>query len=461
MDNLLTIKKIVEICQGELFSGDENLECISFTKDTRTLREGDVYIGIKGEKFDGNAFYQDAFSKGASAAILEKNSFDRKYDGDRAIVLVEDSIEALRLLGMFKRDNTPAHFVGVTGSVGKTSTRDLIYSVVSESFKSLKTEGNFNNNIGLPLTLLRLQDEEAAVIEMGMNALGEIDYLSRITRPEIAVITNVGTAHIGELGSRENILKAKLEIINGLVPDGKLVIDNDNDMLHSFYLKNKKNVVTVGIENESDFMATDINMFTDRIEFDIQYSGNKYPIVCPVPNKVFVYNCLIAFAIGTILDIDVQKIKTGISSFKLTNNRSEIFKTNTGLTVIDDAYNANADSMKAGVETLKNVAADRKIAILGSMLELGDFSEGLHREVGKAVAANEIDLLLTVGEEAKSIGKGAIENGMPESNIFSFETNEQVKYFLRDRLDSSDTILVKASHSLHFNEIIDFLKEEF
>lgn len=460
MSEYLTVKKIVEVCDGKLLCGNLNAVCKSFTKDTRELKPGDVYIGIKGVKFDGNKFYEDAFNKGAEACVLERESYDGKYKGDKTIVLVDDAIKALKCLGEYKRETTSAKIVGVTGSVGKTSTRDMIYSVVSQEFKSLKTEGNFNNNIGLPLTMMRLFDEEVGVIEMGMNHLGEIDYLSKIAKPHIGVITNIGTAHIGELGSRENILKAKLEILNGLERDGKLIINNDNDMLHKFYLeKSDDRLVSIGIENKSDFMATDIEIKDNKVLFNIDYNGEKCPIECPVPNKVFVYNALIAFAVGTLLKIDVKMIQKGIENFKLTKNRLEIFKTKRGLTVINDAYNASIDSMESGLDTLKSISNGRKIAVLGSMLELGDFSEELHRKVGKMVVTHDVDILLTAGMDAKFIADEALKCGMRPENIYICDSNEQVIEYLKTIVKEKDTLLIKASNGLHFYEIVAALRD--
>lgn len=460
MKNTLTAKKIAEICHGIVFCGDGSVECTNFNKDTRTIKPNETYIGLKGLKFDGNLFYREAFSKGATCAILEKSSFDKNYDGDKTIILVDDSIEALRLLGKYKRETSDAVFVGVTGSVGKTSTRDMVYSVLKEEYKTLKTEGNYNNNVGLPLTLLRLKDESAAVIEMGMNSLGEIDYLSKIARPNIGIITNVGTAHIGELGSRENILKAKLEILNGMDERSKLIINNDNDLLHEYYLKNKKNIVTVGIDNESDFTAKNIVVGENRVDFDIIHGDSKYPSSCPIPNKVFVYNSLIAFAVGTLLNLNVENIIRGIENFELTKNRSQIHKTANGITIIDDVYNANVDSMKSGLDLLENLPSKRKIACLGSMLELGKFSKSLHTEVGRYAVKKKVDILVTVGEEAKYIATSAIEAGMNKDNVFSFEDNKSAIEKLKTILKLGDAVLLKASNSLHFKEIVEELKKE-
>ncbi len=460
--NALSVKKIVEIVGGKLYCGSEEVLCTTFTKDTRTIKAGDTYIGIKGEKFDGNLFYKDAFSKGAVCAILEQSSFvkDTSYTYEQPIVLVENSIFALKKLGEYKRENSVAHFVGVTGSVGKTSTRDMIYSVLKEEFQTLKTEGNYNNNIGLPLTLLRIQEEEAVVLEMGMNALGEIDYLSQIARPHISVITNVGTAHIGELGSRENILKAKLEICNGMDDDGVLVINNDNDLLHDYYLQHDKSIVTVGIENPSDYMATSILTFSDSSKFVIQHEKEEWEVVCPVPGRAFVYNSLVAFAVGRELGISPEKIIKGIENFTLTKNRLEAFKIKNDITIINDVYNASVDSMKSSLEITKNKEGGRKIAVLGDMLELGSFSKSLHEEVGRAVYENKMDLLVTVGNDAKSIASSAIRFGMPKKQVFVFSTNQEAISFLKENKKQGDVILLKASNGMHFMEIVNALREE-
>lgn len=455
----LTVKKIVEICEGELFCGEENLVCKTFSKDTREIKKEDTYIGIKGEKFDGNLLYKEAFSAGAIACILEKNSFQKEdFKDNKTIILVENTIEALKKLAVFKRENSHTYFVGVTGSVGKTSTRDMIFSALKENFSTLKTEGNYNNNIGLPLTLLRLQNEEVAVIEMGMNALGEIEYLSKITRPHISVITNVGTAHIGELGSRENILKAKLEIKLGMDKKGILVINNDNDLLHHYYEQNKDNIVTIGINNKSDFSAKDITLFEDHSEFTILYKNKATFINCPLPGTAFVYNSLVAFAVGTLLNVDSNLLKKGIENFELTKNRLEIFQMKEDITIINDTYNASVDSMKSSLEILKNKKGKRKIAILGSMLELGEFSKDLHEQVGNFVYENSIDVLLTIGKEAEYIAKKAESLGMKSQNIKIYQKNEEAISFLKENLKRQDVVLLKASNGMHLNEIVAFLK---
>lgn len=450
----LTVRDIVRVCDGNLIFGDMNYECANFCTDTRCLESGDVYIGLKGDKFDGSSFYEDALNKGASVCILEgvtiSDSICDKFS-DRSIIIVSDSLIALQKLAAFKRSKYDIPVIGVTGSVGKTSTKDIIASVVSKKYNVLKTIGNLNNHIGLPLTILGLKDHDALVVEMGMNNLGEISLLSRIARPTIAVITNVGTAHIGNLGSRENILKAKLEILDGLCDNGTLIVNNDNDLLHSWN-NEQYNVVRFGIDNESDFRAYNVNIGS-TISYDLNYGGNVVNILVPIVSKPFIYNSLAAVCVGNLLGISIDNIKDGILNFSLTKNRMEILNLD-GITVISDCYNANFDSMKASIESLSKMNG-RKIAVLGDMLELGDYSSDLHFNVGLEVLKNNIDVLITVGEQAKNIILGA--NGVKES--YSFDNNRDAILFIKSFISSGDVILVKASNGMHFIDIVNSLKE--
>ena len=459
----LSVKKIVELCNGNLICGNPDIVCCNLVKDTRNINKGDTFIGIKGDNYNGTEFYKDAISNGANCVILEKKYFKSEEMATVPIVLVDNTIEALKNISSYIRNQSKAIFIGVTGSVGKTSTRDIIYSVVKEKYTTLKTENNYNNNIGLPLTITKLNDEQAAVIEMGMNHLKEISYLSKITKPNIGVITNVGTAHIGELGSRENILKAKLEILDGMDCNGKLVINNDNDLLHEYYLKNKnQNIITIGINNDSDFVATDIETYENYSKFNILYKGKKVSIICNLPGKHFIYNSLIAFAVGKLLNVETKNIVEGIKNFELTANRLEIIELKNNIKIINGVYNASLDSMKSSLDILKQ-QKNRKIAVLGSMLELGYFSKELHEEVGNYVVKNNIDILITVGLEAKNIGNKALELGFNSKNLYCFENNLEAINILKEIIKNGDCILLKASNGLKFieilNEIINFCQK--
>lgn len=325
----IKVKDIVKMCAGKLIIGNQEEILENFKKDTREIELGDTYVGIKGKNFNGSEFYKKAFENGAKACILEGIDIDvetlQKYN-DKTILTVENSIEAMQKIAKYKREEYNIPVIGVTGSVGKTSTKDLIASVMSQKYKTLKTFGNYNNHIGVPLTILGLKDNTAAVIEMGMNHLGEISVLTNIAKPTMSVITNIGTSHIGELGSRENILKAKLEILEGMEENSQIIINNDNDMLHNWYLQNKdkKNIITFGIEEKSDIMAKDITSSDNGSKFRVNIDGKDYEVEINIGGKHFISNALCAICVGLQNNIEIEKIIKGIKEFKLTKRRMEI-----------------------------------------------------------------------------------------------------------------------------------------
>lgn len=456
----IKVKDIIKICNGKLVYGDENIICENFSKDTRFIEKNDVYIGIKGQNFDGNLFYEEALEKGASVCILQNVDIDvnklNKFQ-DIAVIKVENTIKALQQIAKYKRSLYNIPVIAITGSVGKTSTKDIVASVMSEKYNVLKTEGNLNNHIGLPLTILKLKEHNALVVEMGMSALGEIRVLTNIANPTMCVITNIGTSHIGELGSRENILKAKLEILEGMKQDGILVINNDNDLLHLWNEKNNNyKVKTYGIENKSDIIAENIVLDENGSLFNVTVNNNTYNVRVPVGGKHFVYNSLCAMCVGLENGIEIKDIIDGISKFELTKNRMDIQKNSKGITIINGSYNASYDSMKASIEYLASLNG-RKIAVLGDMLELGKFSKELHENVGEEVEKNNIDILVVCGKEAKNISRKAIELGMDKSKVFEFNELNDVVDYLKSMLKTDDVVLVKASNGMHFNKIVQDL----
>lgn len=454
----ITVEDILNICNGKLICGNKKDICENFCKDTRILQSGDVYVGIKGENFDGNTLYKQAIENGAKVCILQGIEVDEKYIKDKevSIILVDDTVKAIGKIANFKRNLYGKDFpvIAVTGSVGKTSTKDIIASVVSEKYKVLKTEGNMNNHIGLPFTILKLKDEEALVVEMGMNHFGEIDYLTSIAEPNIAVITNIGTSHIGNLGSRENILKAKLEILNSKNIKN-VVINNDNDLLHKWYEENKSKypIHTYGIENSSESIAKEISLMEQSSKFTAITDNEKYEITVPVGGEHFVYNALCALTVGRVLELSKKEIENGIKKFELTKKRMEISKIKDNVTIINDSYNASLDSMKAALKYLKDIEGKRKIAVLGDMLELGSYAEDLHRKVGEEFNKNNIDVLVTVGELSKNIN-----NVVNTKENYHFENNKKAEEFLNKELKQGDIALFKASNGMKFFEIIEKLK---
>ena len=442
---MIYVRDIVRICNGKLISGNGNIKCTSFVRDSREVKKDDVYVGIKGETFNGNEFYKDAIKKGAKVCILDDETIlDGKY-GKAAIVLVDDTIKAIQELAKYKRSLYKIPVIAVTGSVGKTSVKDMIYKVVSSEYKTLCTSGNMNNHIGLPLTILGLDDHEVMIVEMGMNHMGEIHTLSNIAKPTIAVITNIGTAHIGNLGSRENILKAKMEITDGL-NNGALIIDNDNDMLRTVKYDN---LITIGIDNESDYMAKEIedNIFSTNF-----YIDNNY-VTIPVGSRAFIYNALFAYAVGKKLGISDDKIIKALEDFKLSPHRLELIR-HKDYTIIDDTYNASLDSVNNALALLSKVYG-RKVFIFGDILELDNYAEDIHKDIGKSVIDNKIDVLITVGTNAYYTYSLVYDSGIES---YHFDYNEEMMKEIDRIIDIGDTILVNGSHGMNLIEVVEHLK---
>lgn len=464
------VKDVIKLSNGKILFGNVDDILGNFKKDTREIEVGDTYIGFKGEHYDGNLMYENALKNGAKVCILRENSVKDIVDVERikqeyknsTIIMVEDTIKALQEIATYKRSLYDIPVIGVTGSVGKTSTKDIIASVLSKKYNVLKTQGNYNNQIGLPFTILGLKDHDAMVIEMGMNQKGEISNLTNIAKPTVAVITNVGTAHIGNLGSRENILGAKLEILDGLKENGILVINNDNDMLHEWNKKRIEKdfkVLTFGMENKSDVMPYDIVLGENGSTYKIDIDGDTYNVNVAVGGNHFVLNSLCAIAIGRLFDIKMKDILDGIANFELTKRRMQVEKNKQGITIINDCYNANYDSMKAAIEYLGKINANSKIAVLGDMLELGEFSKTLHEKVGEEVARNNIDILITVGEESKKIADKANEGGLQREKIHVCADNNEAIKIIKKIAKKGDAILLKASNGLNFQEIFNEICE--
>lgn len=440
---MIYVKDIIEICHGRLICGNEDTPCINFTNDTRTLNEGNVFVGIKGDTFNGNKFYQEAIKKGASVCILDDDSvIDNK---DNTIILVDDSVKALQELAKYKRSLYDIPVIAITGSVGKTSVKDMVYAVVNSKYNTLSTKGNKNNHIGVPLTILSLNDHQALVVEMGMNHLGEIHILSDIAKPTMAIITNVGTAHIGNLGSRENILKAKMEIIDGM-NKGTLIINNDNDMLRTVKYDN---LVTIGVDNNSDYMAKDIK---DNI-FSSEFNIGSERIKLPIGSRAFIYNALFAYAVGKKLGIDEESIVNALENFKLTPHRLELTELKR-YRIIDDTYNASLDSVNNALEMLGKVTS-RKVFIFGDILELDEYAKDIHKEIGKIIFNNKIDVVITVGVNSRYTYNTCQNEGIES---YHFDSNKDMIKELNNIISDGDTILVKGSHGMNLIEAVEYLK---
>ncbi len=460
---IIKVKDILKIIKGNLIIGNEETECETFITDSRKIRDGEIYVGIVGETVNGGVYFEKAFENGAIGVIIQNINITEqqkeKYK-DKIIIKVENTLLALQKIAEYKRSLYGENFpvIAITGSVGKTSTKDIVANVIAQKYKTLKTEGNYNNHIGLPLTLLKLKDHEAAVVEMGMNHLGEIRVLTNIAKPTLCVITNIGTAHIGNLGSRENILKSKLEILEGNNKK-EIVINNDNDLLNKFNKEKDASIqtITYGINEEAGVYATNIVEEAESSKFICHIGNEQFEVTVPVAGKHFIENSLCAAAVGNKLGLTKEQIKKGIETFELTKKRMDITELKNGAKLINDSYNASYESMKASIENLSKYQG-RKIAVLGDMFELGEYEKELHQKVGKEVVKNNIDILICTGKNAKQIVETAQKERMNNQKIYYLENKQQILDLLKNILKKGDTILLKASNGMKFYEIAEKLK---
>ncbi len=450
---MLTTADILKATGGELISGTGDKKITDINTDTRVIKEGMLFVALVGSSFDGNDYVHQAVKAGAAGCVVS-----RRVEADTDVILVEDTTIALGQIAKYYKEKFSVPFVGITGSVGKTTTKDMISCALSCKYNVLKTYKNFNNHIGLPLTLLRLEKEhEVGVIEMGMSGFGEIDYLASLVHPDVAVFTNIGLSHVEKLGSRENILKAKTEMLAHLKDDGLVVLCADDDMLLTLKDGLKHKYVYYGIENkDADIFAENIVSDGVNTEFDIVENSEVYHASIPVLGEHNVKNALAAFAVARHFRTQPCDIINALKDFVPGQMRQNILKSG-GITVINDCYNASPSSAEAGLKILNQLSGQRKIAVLGDMLEMGDLSEYAHRLVGKYVVDFDVDFLITVGNKSEEIVNGAIENGFNKNNAKSFADNQSAIEFLDSFVKEGDIILVKASRSMKLEEISEHL----
>lgn len=434
----MNLNDILKIHNADIICGDTNIEIEHIKIDSRKVEKNDTFIGIKGDNYDGNSFYLDAIKNGANLIIIDNDKYIKKLD--KTIVLVDDSVSFLQSLATYKMKKIKAPVIAVTGSVGKTTTKDIIYSVLKEKYKVLKTYKNYNGQIGLPLTVLEYKDEDIILLEMGMNQIGGIAKLSKIVKPDIAIITNIGTSHIGYLKSRENILKAKLEILEYMKKGSTVILNNDDDMLNKIKLKDY-NVITYGINNKSDYNAYDIKLDYDKVTYKV--NSDTYNL--NMPGLSTIYNSLVSIIIGELFKI--KNIKKILENVEITSNRLELKKIG-NITIIDDCYNASYESMMNALDILKNVEKKRKIAILGDIVEIGDYAKEIHEKLGGKI--ENIDILITVGEYSIYIYNKA---NIKEKYHYLDVENAYKK--IKEIIKEDDIILIKASNAMNFKYIVD------
>ena len=447
----LSILDICKYTKGKLIKGKEKTIIKNIVIDSREISPDTLFIPIIGERFDGHIFMESAYDNGCRNFLIDKNHQFLKEDIN--LIEVEDTKIALGAISKGYKNKFNIPFIAITGSVGKTSTKDIIYNVLKEKYNTLKTIGNLNNDIGLPKTLLKIDSKtEIAIVELGMDKKGEIDYLTNLVNPDIAVITNIGLSHIMNFENQEEIFKAKLEIVNGLKENGLLLVNGDDKYLHTLKdLKHNYKLITCGFNKENDIYCKDYFLEKDHIFFTCIYNNKEYKFKINSIAKHNILNALFSIVIGFKYNLTEEEIFRGLLNISFSSNRLNIIKTNK-YTIIDDTYNASYDSVISALEVLETFKG-RKVAILGDILELGDYSKEIHQKIGKNL---KCDLLITIGNDSNYIKEEAIKKGIES---YHFLTKEEFYNKIPTLLRNKDIILVKASHGIRLDEVVNYLGE--
>lgn len=457
----MTLKNIASACKG-IYHGSvqqEEVEVTSITTDSRKIQEDCLFIAIRGARSDGHDYIESAMKQGAACVISEKELEDTTYP----YIKVESSLEAIKEIALFYRSQLSVKVIGITGSVGKTSTKETVASVLSEKYRVLKTLGNFNNELGLPLTIFRLREEdEVAVLEMGISDFGEMHRLSRIAKPDICIMTNIGICHLENLKTRDGILKAKSEIFDFMNPNGQIIVNGDDDKLITVRDVNGVKPLHFGMDSSFDVWADNVySVGLKGTKCTIHTIKGSFEVLIPIPGKHMVHNAMAATLAGIILGLDTAQIQAGIEKLEALSGRNNILF-GKKYTLIDDCYNANPVSMRASIDVLCD-ADTRKVAILGDMGELGQDEKKLHYELGEYVGKSAVDILLCVGELSKEMEAGFLTVRRPQSSqeqtVFHYDTVEGLLADVNNRLLLGDSVLVKASHFMKFEQIVKALQD--
>lgn len=455
----LTIAEIMQATGARLVAqGDAaaalRKEIWQVTQDSRETKAGSLFLARRGLTRDGHDFLPQCFANGVTACLCEK---EIAPENGAVLLIVPDTDRALLALAKYYRDLFPIPYIGVTGSVGKTTTKDLIASVVSQKYRTLSTQGNYNNEVGVPLTIFRIEEaHQAAVIEMGMNHFGEIDRLAAVVRPQIGVISNIGVAHIGLLGSREGILQAKCEMFAHMTADGAAILNADNDMLQTLEGKLKQRICWFGVEHKREYYADEIAVEgLAATHCRLHTPIGSVAVRIPVPGEHMVLNALSAAAVGVEMGLTLEEIRRGIETFTPPQKRMTLLETENGITILNDAYNANPVSMKSALDVLAN-AAGRKVAVLGSMGELEEYAPQMHREVGQYAAEKGVALLFCIGQWSEYMEEGAKAGGAQA--VYRFDTQEAFWEAGLSQIRAGDTVLLKASNYVGLYKTVEKLQ---
>jgi len=451
----MTLKAIANACGGTYHGPAANLEkCVEgIAIDSRKIEAGWLFAATVGERVDGHSFIESCYEKGALCCLGEKAPVCE----NQSYIQVVSTFQALKDIAEYYRSTLKIPVVGITGSVGKTSTKEMIASVLGAKFNTLKTAGNFNNEVGLPLTVFNIREKhEAAVLEMGISDFGEMHRLSKIARPDLCVMTNIGLCHLEFLGDRDGVLRAKSEIFDFAAEGAKAIVNGDDDKLRTLKSRENLDVTLFGMESGNDIYAKNVeNLGLDGLKCDFSTPAGDFSAHIHIPGMHMVYNALAGTCVGLSCGLTLDEIKTGIESAQTISGRNNIIHTEK-YTIMDDCYNANPVSMKASLDVLSS-ALGRKVAILGDMGELGTEEAALHYTVGEHAAKKQIDLLLCVGTLSEEIVKGA-KAVNPEMDAYVFSNKEELLDKLSEFLNDGDSILIKASHFMQFEKIVTALQ---
>ena len=451
----LTLKQLAQWCGGTVYPEGADPVVNGMQHDSRGIHPGNLFVAIAGERVDGHSFVQKAREAGAAAALVS-----RKIDDELPQILVEDTLMAYGAIAREYRMETGIPVVAITGSVGKTTTKEMIACVLSGKYRVTKTQGNHNNNLGLPITIMEMaEDAELAVLELGMNHFGEMSYLTSIARPNMVVITNIGTMHIEHLGTREGILKAKLEIMEGIQADGVAVFNGDEPLLWNLR-EGEHRRIYFGIENDQcDVIAEDIRQMDGGMYFTIRGLGQKFQIYVPQEGRHSVYNALAAATIGMLQHVTPETIQYQLGLFHNTGMRQRITE-ECGFTIIEDCYNAGPESMEAALRVLEErQCSGQRIAVLGDMLELGSRATAEHYRVGRLAAA-AADMVLAYGEHSVRVITGAVTGGMSTKRAMHFEDQSAMAETLHTMAKPGDVILFKGSRGMKMERVMkEFLEK--
>jgi UDP-N-acetylmuramoyl-tripeptide--D-alanyl-D-alanine ligase len=450
---------------GKIIHGSEGLGFRGVSINSRTVQPGELFVCIQGDRFDGHDFLSEVLAKKV-AGIMLSNAKPLDEVGDLSkteifVIQTQDTLVALQDLARFYRSQIPARVIGVTGTNGKSTTKEMIACVSETRFKTHKTEGNLNNHIGLPLSVLKMdRDHEVAVLEMGMSGEGEIRLLADIARPDTGLITNISEAHLEELKTIRNVQAAKGELFSALEPGHTAIINADDPLVLELANTLRTKKITYGIENPADVRASEIRQRNNEgFDFKVKLFDQEFSMSLPFLGACNIYNALAAVATGHSLGLSPDDMSVGLGHCRLMGQRYEIIEKDS-ITLINDAYNANPRSMEESLKTLVQYeTSGRKILVIGDMLELGDLAQSAHRELGEKIAKLTIDLLVTVGDLSALVSEGALHAGMRKDRVIHLNSHDEAKDFLRQNIISNDCLLFKASRGARLEEIIHALAE--